>query len=436
MAKGNMILGQARGKVGDLVFARAYGRQIVRSKAQSVANPKTIGQNTQRAILASVAKAAAALTPIVDHSFTNVAYGAESVRHFRKINMQKLRSLYLSGQQNVINLTPKGGGFLPNPFIISEGSLPSFGVSQASAENVGFFMNGNQVLQPEASGCSVSRFLRVYPYIQDGDQLTLVRINIISGSIADGDALFSASYDRVVFAPDAFDDGGSFITTDEGFFNPDKLDLTKTTNTQMLSVVEAGSGKLMGVAHNGNGANPYAVALILSRKVNNTWQRSAQELYLCEWDDFMDNDSAIESYGATESLAVATEYLNQANEDEGREGVSGPYMQFVGVGENAPASQVINLGKTAALGDTEIAAGVDLEMNFAAYGTDENPLVALDITGSNVDGDYEVHARVLSNAATLPFNIGEDGNLVGNYTVTAVFRNGRAVASFSLSTGA
>lgn len=435
MSKGNMLLGQARGKVGDLVFARAYGKQIVRSKAQSVANPKTIGQNTQRAILASVAKAAAALTPIVDHSFANVAYGAESVRHFRKINMQKLRSLYLSGQNNVINLTPKGGSFLPNPFIISEGSLPSFGVSQASAEDVGFFMNGDNVLNPEANGCNVSNFLDVYPYIQGGDQLTLVRISLISGTIADGDALFSASYDRVVFAPDAFDDGSSFITTDEGFFNPDKLDLTKTTNTQMLSVVTAGSGKLMGVAHSGNGENPYAVALILSRKVNNTWQRSTQELYLCEWDDFMDNNSAIESYGATESLAVATEYLNQANEDEGREGVSGPYMQFVGVGENAPSSQAINAGNTVALGDTEIATGEDLEMNFSAYGTDENPLVALDITGTNADGDYEVRARVRDNAATLPFNIGEDGNLAGDYTATAVFRNGRAVANFTLSAG-
>lgn len=436
MGKGNLFLGQARGKVGDIVFSRAFGKQIIRSKATSVANPKTIGQNTQRAILASVAKAAAALNAIVDHSFVSVTYGAESVRHFRKINMAQLRSLYLSGQNNVINLTPKGGGFLPNPFIISQGSLPSFGVSQSSAENVGFFMNGNQVLTPEPEGCNVSNFLDVYPYIQGGDQLTLVRINLISGTIAGGDALFSASYDRIVFAPDAFDNGGDFITTDEGFFNPDKLDLTKTTNTQMLSVVDAGSGKLMGVAHSGNGENPYAVALILSRKVNNSWQRSTQELYLCEWDDFMDNESAIASYGATESLVNDTEYLNQANENEGREGVSGPYMQLVGVGTNAFDSRTIDIGQNVALGDAEIETGEELALNFTAYGTADNPIVALDLTGSNTDGSYDVHANVRNNAASLAFNVGEDGNLAGSYTITAVYRNGRAVANFTLSTGA
>lgn len=436
MGKGNLFLGQARGKVGDIVFSRAFGKQIIRSKATSVANPKTIGQNTQRAILASVAKAAAALNAIVDHSFVSVTYGAESVRHFRKINMAQLRSLYLSGQNNVINLTPKGGGFLPNPFIISQGSLPSFGVSQASSEDVGFFMNGNNVLSPEADGVNVSNFLSVYPYIQGGDQLTLVRINLISGTIAGGDALFSASYDRIVFAPNAFDNGGDFIITDEGFFNPDKLDLTKTTNTEMLSMVEAGSGKLMGVTHSGNGENPYAVALILSRKVNNSWQRSTQELYLCEWDDFMDNESAIASYGATASLVSETEYLNQATENEGREGVRGPYLQVFGIGDNAPDPAMINVGGTVEFTPTPIQTGKALEFDFTAYGTADNPLIALDLTGNNTDGEYEQRASVRDNTATLSFNVGDDGNLVGSYTVTAVFRNGRAVLDFTLSSGA
>ncbi|MBO7294886.1 MAG: hypothetical protein J6U65_05675, partial [Bacteroidaceae bacterium] len=415
--------------------SRAFGKQIIRSKATSVANPKTIGQNTQRAILASVAKAAAALNAIVDHSFVSVTYGAESVRHFRKINMAKLRSLYLSGQTNVINLTPKGGGFLPNPFIISEGSLPSFGVAQSNAENVGFFMNGNQVLIPEANGCTVSSFLDVYPYIQGGDQLTLVRINRISGTIADGDALFSASYDRIVFATDAFDNGGDYITTDEGFFNPDKLDLTKTTNTQMLSVVEAGPGKLMGVAHSGNGENPYAVALILSRKVNNSWQRSTQELYLCEWDDFMNNESAIASYGATESLLSDTEYLNQANENEGREGVSGPYMQWQSYGVDQNMSGSVLIGASSDIGPFTIETGAPFELYFNAYGTSENPLIALDLTGTNADGEYEQRALISNNTGNLVFNVGEDGNLVGTYHITAVFRNGRAVANFTLSSG-
>lgn len=138
MSKGNMLLGQARGKVGDLVFARAFGKQVVRSKAVSVANPKTIGQNTQRAILATIAKDAALLTPIVDHSFANVKYGAESVRHFRKINMGILRNMVLSAVGVNYNLSAKGANAVPNALKISDGSLPAFN-SAYQDDVIGFY---------------------------------------------------------------------------------------------------------------------------------------------------------------------------------------------------------------------------------------------------------------------------------------------------------
>lgn len=436
MARHNMLLGQARGKVGDLVFSRAFGKQIVRAKAASVANPKTVGQNTQRAILASVAKAAAALTPIVDHSFAGVAYGAESVRHFRKINMAELRKLYLSGQQNVINLTPKGGSFLPNPFIISDGQLPSFGASQANSENVGFYQDKNKVLELGESGVLVSSFKTAYPYIQNGDQLTLVRINKISGNIADGDALFMAQFDRVVLSPSALDDSNAYLFDDEGAFNQEMLDMTKTTNAQILRVVTAGSGSLMGVLHHENGDNPYAVALILSRKVNNTWQRSTQSLYIAEWDDFMNNETAIESYGATESLASATEYLNQADGGSQAAGQSGPYMQTIQIFNDNTSTQEIPVGDSLNLENMTIVTGKDCKIHANAYGSIDNPLIALDIEGTSIDGDIEIIGSVQNNAGSVTLDIGEDGNFAGTYRLTAVYRNGRAVANVTVARGA
>lgn len=436
MSKGNMLLGQARGKVGDLVFARAYGKQIVRAKAQSVANPKTVGQNTQRAILATIAKSAAALTPIVDHSWANIAYGAESVRHFRKINMGLLRQQYLAEGANPINLTAKGGTFVPNALKISEGNLPQFAFDIDHGENPAFPMSGTPLVIGD-DGYPVSNFKRSYPYLQGGDQLTLVRVRKSSGSLVDGDAIFAVSYDRIVLAPSAFDDDDADIITDDGVFADTALDLTKTTNAEMLRVVTSGSGKWLGVPRQqGTNDDIYAVALILSRKVNGVWQRSTQYLNLCEFDDMSDNDVAIASYGETESITSAAEYLNQAEESDAVAGVSGAYMQIIASGQNAPSSNPISVGSTEALGDVAIETGEALEINFAAYGTEENPLVALDLTGTNTDGNYEVHAHVRDNAAYLPFNIGEDGNLVGSYTATAVYKHGRAVASFTLSTGA
>lgn len=433
MSKGNMLLGMARGKVGDLVFARAFGKQIVRAKAQSVANPKTVGQNTQRAILATIAKSAAALTPIVDHSWANIAYGAESVRHFRKVNMGLLRQQYLAEGANPINLTAKGGTFVPNALKISEGNLPQFAFDVDHSDNPAFPMSDTPLLMGE-DGYPVSAFKASYPYLQGGDQLTLVRVRKTSGSLLDGDAIFAVSYDRMVFAPNAFDDNDNMIIADDGIFNPELLDLTKTTDKKMLVVVNSGSGKWLGVPRtDGTNDDLYAVALILSRKVNGVWQRSTQYLNLCEFEDMSDNDVAIASYGATESITSATEYLNQAGESDADAGVKGPYMQITSSGGNAFAGKTVSVGDTYSMGTAEIATGEELVVGASAYGSDENPLVALEINGTNADGAYQDHATVRSNSASFTFNIGEDGNLAGSYTITALYKQGKAKATFALT---
>lgn len=429
MSKGNMLLGHARGKVGDVVFSRLNGRQITRALATQVANPRTIGQNTQRAIFSTIAKAAAALEPIVNHSFANVAYGTASMQHFRKLNLPILRADYLAGA--AVNLTPKGGGFLPNHLQVSQGSLPAFGFDIQAGQNPAWFQN-DQRLDAQENDINVDAFKLVYPYLQGGDQLTLLKINKISGSLEDGDAFFTMSYDRIVFAPNAFDNDNVAVIDSFGELNTGILDMTKTTNAKMLVKVASGSGSLLGVARE-NGENPYAVALILSRYVNNAWQRSTQFLEICETVEVSNNDANIATYGNTASEVTSDEYLNQALESDAAAGVSGSYMQLVGVGVNAFDDRTISVGETVALGDITLESGEALELNFAAYGTADNPLVALDLTGTNADGDYEQHASVRNNAATLPFNVGDDGNLVGSYTITAVYRSGRAVANFSLS---
>lgn len=48
MAKGNMLLGYSRGKVGSLVFARRKGEQITRARNTAPANPRTRAQLAQR----------------------------------------------------------------------------------------------------------------------------------------------------------------------------------------------------------------------------------------------------------------------------------------------------------------------------------------------------------------------------------------------------
>lgn len=408
MAKGNMFLGQAKGKVGSVVFSRAFGQQITRTKPSSVANPKTIGQNTQRAILATIAKSAAALTPLVDHSFANVAYGAESVRHFRKINMGILRNLYLS-TQNDANLVAKGGNFVPNPLKISEGSLPSFNAVVDDAD-AAFFQTENTL--PSGQDITVADFLEAYPYIQGGDQLTLVKIKKISGSLLDGDGLFAMALDRIVFAPNAFDDPDAIIITEAaGTIERNFLDLTKTTDPSCLSYNTAVGG--LGFSDE----ICYYTALILSRKVNNVWQRSTQFLSQVMFNDQSNNESAIASYGASVSLLEATEYLNQADEGETHGGISSAYMNVTTkVGNAAAVTDSVNAGSSINKA-ASAKSGTLLSISAQAYAPTGKRLITVEV--DRPDGSFAAHG-----AKSVNYILDIAQKNVGNWKIVALYDDG------------
>ena len=92
MSKGNLFLGFGRGSVGDTVLYRAYGEQLARARNRNPKNPKSAKQAVQRMILATSSKMTAAFDPLVNHSFEGVAVGADSLRLFRKLAMNRLRS--------------------------------------------------------------------------------------------------------------------------------------------------------------------------------------------------------------------------------------------------------------------------------------------------------------------------------------------------------
>lgn len=412
MAKGNMFLGQAKGKVGSVVFSRALGKQISRTKPSSVKNPKTRAQNAQRAILATVAKAASIMTPIVDHSFAGVAYGAESIRHFRKINLNQLRALYMDGDPTGYNLTPKGGSVVPNSYIVSQGNLPAFQMA-FDGDSYGFKMSATAI-----SGKSVTAedFLKAYPYLQGGDQLTLVQLVLTSGSLQTGDAKFVFVYDRIVFAPNAFDRPSELIINDEGFFNESKLDLTKTTNKKMLISSSVGNQGMLISERTG----VYAAALILSREVNGVWQRSTQEMGLTHDSDVQDIEAAIASYGASASESSDEEYLNQADEDNNvQEGVSNAYMQ-VSVSKNGTnlSSTKVNKAETKT-GTGEFGPYDVLYITAVGYEDANNPLVTCEIV--DVDGNAVAHAAA---GKSVDYNIAiTSSSLAGAYKVVALYRD-------------
>ena len=126
MAKGNLFLGHARGKVGSLVFSRQNGEQVTRALNARPKNPKTDPQIVQRAIAGTIMYAYSYLQEICNHSFEGIAYGAKSQQYFTKVNMDLLRQLYAANPTNTNHMMfskKNSKSAVANSYIISKGSI-------------------------------------------------------------------------------------------------------------------------------------------------------------------------------------------------------------------------------------------------------------------------------------------------------------------------
>ena len=178
MAKGNMLLGYARGKVGDLVFTRRNGEQVTRPRVRVVNNPKTEGQQIQRMIFASVIAAYSRCKSICDHSFEGVKYGADSQAKFMSENLKRLRAYYAKypDSASMVDLKPyEGMAFaLPNDranaglgLIIAQGNIPKPAPKLTAAgvlEGFGTSVGGNPTIADVLAAIGAVK----------GDQITVV----------------------------------------------------------------------------------------------------------------------------------------------------------------------------------------------------------------------------------------------------------------------
>ena len=125
-----MLLGYARGKVGDLVFTRVDGEQVSRPRNRHPYNPRTNKQLVQRAIMATVMAAYSAGREIFDHSFQGYRVGAGCQRRFLELNANALRTQLsaewekAAAEESLAKVTaPKIQTPIPNQYIVAEGSL-------------------------------------------------------------------------------------------------------------------------------------------------------------------------------------------------------------------------------------------------------------------------------------------------------------------------
>ena len=135
-----------RGRVGSDVYsigkdAKGNKQQIVRSLAESVANPQTIAQMRGRMIMSTIMQAVSQMSVVIDHSFDNVPAGQPSVSEFIKRNYALIKADVAAHPEsdNIFGLNLYGEkGIKQGAFVVSDGSAANIAgvVVDASAKTL------------------------------------------------------------------------------------------------------------------------------------------------------------------------------------------------------------------------------------------------------------------------------------------------------------
>lgn len=335
MGKDNLILGTARGKLGDVVFYRTGGEQRFRTRVKPM-NPRTNSQLLQRTVVSTVVKAYSELIEVCDHAFQGFEGKAKNHQRWMRLNIMKFREVAL---KNVLSFSPMKftsthyGNWVTKdsmdiialPLIISEGSLNGVNMSfyERGTENI---VNGpgfDTLFLEKYNGKS-----GVYEYtyqdmvdvlgINPGDQLTF----IAQTAWVDGFPMVRQTFiSRVIMMPSNGDMSTNFFTNDgdgthhvnmpnvenEGdiYFTTSKKNVTDEGYTR---VYWAPTSLLI------SSDNIISAGVIQSRYEQNMWRRSNSEMSVrADIEGKLTLQNAIESF---EKSTTSSLYLNQATTEE------------------------------------------------------------------------------------------------------------------------
>lgn len=332
MAKDNLFLGYARGKVGSVVFYRAKGEQITRSLNAAPSNPQTALQLLQRVCFKSSSVAYSLFQDITDHSFEGLVAGTPSQSRFAQRNIALMRAqladVINSGDEEEIltsaesNFATKEDTLPPfRPYVMAEGHAPV--VSPALTA----FGDGEASLTLPGSWDNAPTYDDVVNTLglQRGDQLTFLFLSI--DDTTDSHVFNGFHYARVILEPANGDFTTPFIAS--GAINSPNArnqgalgaSVQVATETNYLRLSASTADRIIIDDAAGAANSLAAVGVIVSRQVGNTWQRSNCQLLLrsdvttvqghLQWDHstgyLADAIASFKTAGA-----VSTAYLNQA----------------------------------------------------------------------------------------------------------------------------
>lgn len=327
MAKSSSFFGLRSGSTKSLTFQTLHGQQITKDRVTKVTNPQSSKQMGQRLLVPMVASARSMLKGLVNHSWEGIDYGYKSLQEFSRRNLQ-------SGVLSQIKMyVPKGMADcgLAN-YIVSAGSLPSFGITMRGSSAAGGFVTavinaplveiaqfGNTA--DDALG-NFNSLLSMLPNVQVGDQITILGLFGLNGSqfiYESGGVARTAQ--RHMFCVSRFvvpevagaEDNEGWL----GVANDDELPTScSVQNDYFLCTFTNGTLTISGAEGSTGGRVLQGVAVILSRKVDNVWKRSFSRIELYnEQADGTTYDVAEPTY--VKSGSSSDRYLNEGTDSTG-----------------------------------------------------------------------------------------------------------------------
>lgn len=172
-----------RGRVGSDVYsvgktAKGKKQQVVRSLAETVANPQTEAQMFGRMIMSSVMQNVAALRPLIDHSFDNVTGRQPNISEFISRNYGLIKADAIahptSGMKFGLNKYQEKGA-KGGALVIAAGQVPNASAVTANVSN-------GMLEITLTAGAETFGDLKAALGLEGGDYITMVEI-LANGSL-------------------------------------------------------------------------------------------------------------------------------------------------------------------------------------------------------------------------------------------------------------
>lgn len=386
-----MLLGYARGKVGDLVFSRRLGQQVTRAYNPSPLNPQSDAQMAQRTRLAALVAAYRCMRIILDHSFTSRKEGATSYNAFVSANMAI--APYLSKEQ------ARQGVVVVLPYVVSRGVLSRIFVSGSGDNaytNIGL---GSLEIDDDTTIAEFTQaVLQNNAGWQEGDQLTY--FSVIQTALPGQTDFPHASAQEFK------------VTLD-----------TQNQETLRTYLPDYGSATVNGFLGHGTHYSAGGFCWIHSRKdASGTLQVSSQEL-VCnidnsQWQGAEQEDFAKKSYGVDPE-----KYLVPGDNDSSPVNVTTEILQLTAAPGNSDDEPTFDMTTAPARSYLPVGMepGTPFTITLAFSGNNlssmntENTKVLVSV--SSADRDPKIYGSPITPTSMDILGAGLQGNLQFAYTL-------------------